>query len=388
MEDEAQKLVPSTKGSYFKIDNTTSNSTGRFCTVNNWPLLKCQLRRDREALLTPIASHITAYLQQRLLVELRASDNTCESYAYAFKLLLEFASNRLKISPSEMYFEQLDARLIVDFLNHLEEVRGNGPNSRNIRLAAIKSFMRFMEYRLPSALEQIRRVRAIPAKKVDSRLVRHLTVEEVQSILDAPDPRRRRGIRDRAMLYLCFAGGLRVSELVGLQLDDLKLQPQSSILIHGKGRRERCLPLWKETSAALRAWLSVRGELMVPELFVNARGQPMTRSGFEYVLRKHAHAAAANCPSLSAKRVSPHVLRHTCALTVLQATKDLRKVSLWLGHASMQTTEMYTRADPSVKLEALESMIAPKLRTGRYRATDKLIASLHPANYMPSKKVS
>src|SRR5450759_4272242 len=236
--------------------------------------------------------------------------------------------------------------------------------------------MHYMEYRVPSALEQIQRILAIPAKKTDTRLVRHLTAQEMQSSLDAPDPTVRDGVRDRAMLHLCFAGGLRVSELVGLRIEDMMLQPQASVLIHGKGRRERCLPLWKETASALRAWLAVRGAVLAPELFVNARGEAMTRSGFEYILRKHAKTAAVRCPSLSTKRVFPHVLRHSCALTVLQATKDLRKVSLWLGHAHMQTTEMYTRADPSVKLEALEAMIAPKLRSGRFKATDKLIASL------------
>jgi integrase/recombinase XerD len=332
--------------------------------------------------MTPIAPHITAFLQQRLPVERHASNNTCDSYAYAFKLFFEYASDRLKVPPSALQLEQLDAPLVVAFLNHLETTRGNGPTSRNTRLAAIKSFMHFMAYRVPSVMEQIQRILAIPAKKADTRLVKHLSVEEMQAILNAPVPDHREGIRDRAMLHLCFAAGLRVSELIALRLADLTLQPQASILVHGKGRKERCLPLWKETTSALRAWLAVRGEILVPELFVNARGEPMTRSGFEYILHKHAKTAAGHCLSLLTKHVSPHVLRHTCALTVLQATKDLRKVSLWLGHAHMQTTEMYTRADPSVKLEALESVIAPKLRTGRFRATDQLIASLKPRPVM------
>jgi len=166
------------------------------------------------------------------------------------------------------------------------------------------------------------------------------------------------------------------------------LQPQASVLVHGKGRKERCLPLWKETASALRAWLAVRGTSRAPELFLNARSTSMTRAGFEYILRKHVCAAAKRCPSLSVKRVSPHVLRHTCALTILQATKDLRKVSFWLGHSSMQTTEIYTRADPSVKLEALESVIAPKLRTGRFKATDQLIAMLNATSVMRSERAS
>jgi site-specific recombinase XerD len=335
--------------------------------------------------MTPIAPHITVFLKQYLPFERGAGVNTCESYAYAFKLLFEYASHCLKITPSQLHLEQLEAPLIVDFLNYLETTRANGPNSRNIRLAAIKSFMHFMEYRLPTALEQIRRILAIPPKKADTRLVRHLTVEEVQAIIDAPEPTTRVGIRDRAMLHLCFACGLRVSELVGLRIDDLNLQPGASIFVLGKGRRERCLPLWKETASALRAWLAVRGAAMAPELFLNARGAPMTRSGFEYILRKHVRTAANLCPSLLTKRVSPHVLRHTCALTVLQATNDLRKVSLWLGHANMQTTEMYTRADSTVKLEALESIVPPGLRSGRFKATDELIASLQKGSFMRSE---
>lgn len=335
-----------------------------------------------------IAPHITAFLQQRLPIERRASPNTCDSYAHAFRLLFEYASDCIKVPPSQLHLEHIDAPLIVNFLNHLETARRNGAGSRNIRLAAIKSFMRYMEYRVPSALEQIQRILAIPAKKTDSRLVRHLTAQEMQSILDAPDPAVRDGIRDRAMLHLCFAGGLRVSELVGLQAGDLMLQPQPSVLIHGKGRKERCLPLWKETASALRAWLSVRGEVRVPELFLSARNDALTRAGFEYILRKHVRTAEKHCPSLSSKRVSPHVLRHTCALTILQATKDLRKVSLWLGHSSMQTTETYTRADPTVKLETLESVIAPNLRTGRFKATDKLIALLKATQIMRSEKTS
>jgi integrase/recombinase XerD len=332
--------------------------------------------------MTPIAPHLTAFLQERLPVERGASLNTCDSYAYAFKLLLEYASGCLKIKPSELQLEQLDAPLILGFLKHLETGRRNGQNSRNTRLAAIKSFMRFVEYRVPSALEQIRRILAIPAKRTDSRLVRHLTLDELQAILNAPDPTQRHGIRDRAMLHLCFAAALRVSELVELQLKDVTLHPQPSVLVHGKGRRQRCLPLWRESAVALRAWLALRTTTSASELFLSARGEAMTRSGFEYVLRKHVNTAIKRSPSLASKRVSPHVLRHTAAVVTLQATKDLRKVSLWLGHANMQTTEIYTRVDPSVKLEVLERVVAPKLRSGRFRATDKLIASLRPNNFM------
>jgi site-specific recombinase XerD len=204
-----------------------------------------------------IAPHVTAFFQERLTLERRASIHTCDSYAYAFQLLLTYASKRLNVAPSRLELEQIDAPLVTSFLNDLETTRANGASSRNVRIAAIKSFMHFMEYRVPSALEQIRRILAIPMKKTDTRLVRHLSTEEVQALLDAPKPTDWTGMRDRAMLHLCFAGGLRVSELTGLRLEDLSLHPHASIVVHGKGRRERCLPLWKETAAALRAWLAV-----------------------------------------------------------------------------------------------------------------------------------
>lgn len=332
--------------------------------------------------MTALAPHLTAFFREHIARERAMSMNTSDSYAYAFRLLLDYASKRLDAAPSRIMIEQIDASLVVDFLNDLEARRGNKPSSRNVRLAAIKSFMHFMEFRVPSALEQVRRVLAIPMKRTDTRLVRHLITEEIQALLDAPIPVDWAGIRDRAMLHLCFAAGLRVSELTGLQIKDLCLHPKASILVHGKGRKERCLPLWKQTTAALRAWLAVRGAVCGPELFLNVRREPITRSGFEYILEKHVHVAARKCPSLLSKRVSPHVLRHSCALSILEATKDIRKVSLWLGHANMQTTEIYTRTDPSIKLEALDAATAPHLRSGRFRASDKLIASLTTHSFM------
>ena len=289
--------------------------------------------------MTPIASHIEAFLCDYLPKQRGASQHTCDTYAYGFKLLFNFASQRLKRRPSELDLEQIDAPLVTDFLEHLETDRQNQSTSRNVRLAAIKAFFRFLEHRVPAALEQIRCVHAIPFKKTDSRLVPHLTHDEVQALLDAPDPKTREGLRDRAMLHVAYAAGLRVSELVGLRLEDVTLRPDASILIRGKGRRERVLPLWKETATVLRAWLAVRGDVPVPELFVNAKGQQMTRWGFAYVLRKAVNIASKSRPKLLDKQISPHVLRHSIAMLALQATKDIRKVSLWLGHSSTQTTE-------------------------------------------------
>ena len=326
--------------------------------------------------MTAIAPHITAFLRERLPVQRGASEHTCQSYSYAFQLLFHYASERYHVNPSELVLEQLDAPMIMDFLEQLETQRGNTASTRNARLAAIKSFMRFCEYREPAILDQSRRILAIPFKRTDVPLIDHLNIAEMQAILNAPNLQVRAGLRDRAMLHLCFTAGLRVSELVGLPLAAVELQSSPSIRVQGKGRRERCLPLWKQTATDLRAWLAVRGDALVPELFLNARGQHMTRSGFEYLLRKHVHTAIERCPALKHKRISPHVLRHTCAMMILQATGDLRRVSLWLGHADMQTTEVYLRADPTDKLEVIEAITPPTLKRGRFRAPDKLIASL------------
>jgi site-specific recombinase XerD len=329
--------------------------------------------------MTPIAPLIEAFLHETLASQRGASRHTRDSYAWSFQLLFMFAAERLKVRPSLLTLEQLDARLISTFLEHLEDDRKNAAVTRNVRLAAIKSFFRFLEYRQPAALEHIRRVLAIPFKKTDRRLVPYLLREELQALLDAPHPATRDGIRDRAMLHLGVCAGLRVSELTGLKIEDLDLQSMS-IRVLGKGRRERTLPLWKTTAAALRAWLAIRGQVPAPEVFINARGEPLSRWGFAYLLKQHAATAAQQQPGLLKKRISPHVLRHTCAMIILQATRDIRKVSLWLGHATLTTTEVYTRGDPTEKLDAMESIVPPHLRRGKFQSSDKLIALLKRAS--------
>jgi integrase/recombinase XerD len=326
--------------------------------------------------MTPIAPLITAFLREHMPNQRGYSPHSCEAYAHSFRLLFEFAARRLSTRPSRLALEQIDAAMVLGFLSHIEQDRGNCPATRNLRLAAIKAFMHYVELQRPSALEQVAQIDAIPGKRHDQKLIRHLTMEEVRAVLDAPDLTTRPGIRDRAMLHLCFAAGLRVSELVGLTLKDVTLQPSPSILVFGKGRRERSLPLWKETARDVRAWLSVRGAPAATELFVNAQGTAMTRAGFEYIFEKHGRAAARRCPALTARPLSPHLLRHSCAVLMLQATGDIRKVALWLGHADIRTTEVYLRLDPSQKLEAVEAMLPPALRRGRFKAPDALIASL------------
>ena len=330
--------------------------------------------------MTPLAPHISSFLRERL-----TSENTRAAYAYAFQLLFAFASERLGVAPSDLHVEHLDAPLVLAFLDHIQQQRKNVARTRNTRLAAIRSFMRFIEYRIPSALDQIRRVLAIPTQRTDTRLVKHLSAAESRAVLDAPDPASRLGTRDRAMLYLGLTGGLRVSELVGLRLDNVRFDGRYvEIRVLGKGRKERALLLWKEVGDAIRAWLAIRGTAACPELFLSATAQPMTRSGFEYVLRKHVGSAAVACPSLTGRNVSPHTLRHTCALETLRATGDLRKVSLWLGHANQSTTEIYLQVDPTEKIEIIESIVPHRLRPGRFRSPDLLIASLMRNKTLPA----
>lgn len=325
--------------------------------------------------MTALSRHLAAWLREHLPVDRAASPNTIDAYTQALSLLLRFASARLGRPPSALALEDIDATLILAFLEDVER-RGAGVRTRNARLAAVKALFRFLEYRVPAALEQIRQVQAIPRKKADEALVAWLTRAEIGALLAAPDPRRRDGVRDRAMLSLAYACGLRVSELTGLCLADYERRDPASLHVTGKGRRERVLPLWKETRTALDAWLRLRDPNGDAALFHNRSGRAMTRSGFEYVLARHVAMAAKAEPGLLAKWVTPHVMRHSCAMHTLQATGDVRKVSLWLGHVSIQSTEIYLRADPTEKLEMIVGTAMPKLKPGRFRPPDKLLAML------------
>jgi site-specific recombinase XerD len=333
--------------------------------------------------MTRLAPLITGFLRDYMPRQRGFSPHSCETYAHGFKLLFTFAEKRTGTRPSQLHIEQLDVALILDFLDHIENERGNGIATRNLRLAAIKSFKRYVEYQNPSLLEQVAQIRAIPRKRHDQKLIPYLTMEEVRAVLNAPDLTTRLGLRDRAMIHLCFAGGLRVSELVSAMPANLSLSRTPCLLVEGKGRKQRSLPLWKDTATDLRAWLAVRGNVRAPELFVNAEGRVMTRAGFEYILDKHVRKAADTSPSLRERSISPHQLRHSCAVIMLQATRDIRKVALWLGHADVRTTETYLRMDASQKLEAVEAIVPPELRRGRFKAPDALIASLMDETAQP-----
>jgi site-specific recombinase XerD len=326
--------------------------------------------------MTALAPSLAAFLREHLPCERNASPHTVASYAHAFSLLLRYAANRLGRRPTELNIEDLDPDLILGFLSHVEQDRGNTARSRNARFAAIRSFFRYLEYKVPACLEQALRVRSLPMKKTDKALIDYLTRDEMNALLAAPDCTTVAGLRDRAMLHLTYAAGLRVSELLALQMGDFSDRSLSTVRVLGKGRRERVLPLWKETQTVLRAWIAVRPSVQVQELFVNREGQPLSRDGFAHRLAVHVAAAERKRPTLAEKRVTPHVLRHSCAMHTLEATGDIRKVSLWLGHASLQSTEAYLRVDPAEKLAILASNAAPAVPKGGFRTPDRLLAML------------
>ena len=274
--------------------------------------------------MTALAPYLSAFLLEHLPRERKASPHTCDAYAHSFKLLVCFAAARLRVKPFQIELEQLDVPMVLAFLEHIESDRSNTARTRNARLAAIHSFFRFLEYRLASSLDQACRIHAIPMKKTDQPLASYLTREELVALLDAPDRSTMSGLRDRAMLHLAFAAALRVSELVTLRVDQLDQQTQASIQVMGKGRRERVLPLWKETARILKIWLAVRPKSGDPELFLNAAGHAMTRSGFEYILSKHATTAASKQPSIATKQVTPHMLRHYVSFLTMSGTSHSR----------------------------------------------------------------
>ena len=327
-----------------------------------------------------LAPHLRAFLREYLPRACNASRHTVASYADSFMLLVGFAAGRLGVRPCEIAVEHLTPQLILDFLDHLEEERGNSVGTRNVRLAAIKSFFRFLEYRVAACLDLARQVHAIPLKRRDEPMVGHLDRDEVRALLEAPDSRTPAGLRDRAMLHLAYAGGLRVSELIGVRVGDLGQPHFDTVRVTGKGRRKRVLPLWRETRSVIRDWLAIRPQARDDYLFLNARGVAIGRHGFAHRLSLHVATAARKVPSMASKRITPHTLRHAYALHTLEATGDIRKVSLWLGHARIQSTEIYLRSDPIAKLEILADHLPPSITKGSFPdAPDRLIAILQGA---------
>lgn len=330
--------------------------------------------------MTDLAPVLTKFLTVYLQQDRGFSALTVDSYTDSFRLLVVFAEERLNIQPCQLQIEQLDVALILDFLDHLERERNSSARTRNVRLAAIKSFFRYVQYQKPACLELCRQVQAIPMKRSDDTLIEHLEPAELKALLNAPDISTPSGIRDQAMLYITYACGLRVSELTGLQLQHLSLPGLESVHILGKGRTERVLPLWQETRKVIRAWLAVRPDNGDPHLFFNARNRPISRHGVAQRLKVHVKTAAREMPSIANKRVTPHVLRHTVAMDTLAATGDSRKVSEWLGHRSMSSTECYLRKDPAKKLQMLGVWRPVPIEKGKFEGSkDQLMAMLNAA---------
>jgi site-specific recombinase XerD len=308
---------------------------------------------------------IRDFFCERLLNQQHVSPHTVAAYRDTFRLLLLFLQRRQQQDLAALTLDDMDAPAILAFLDDLESGRGNTVRTRNARLAAIRAFMSYASARDPTALPLAQRVLAIPQKRFDRPLLGHLTRAEVEAVLNAIDRTTWSGRRDHALFMLMYNAGTRVSEIIGLRCGDIRPGPVASICIQGKGRKERSVPLWKTTAAVLRQWRAeIEGAEQAP-LFPNRHGRPLTRSGVEDRLQRAVSAAAVRCRSLRGKQVSPHTLRHTTAMHLLQAGVDVTVIALWLGHESSETTHQYVEADLEMKrsvLNRIEAPVTPKRR--------------------------
>ena len=326
--------------------------------------------------MTLLAPTLEAFFTQRLIHQRGASPNTVTAYRDGFRLLLGFVQQRTGTSPDRLTFDQLDALCIAAFLHHLEHDRGNSIRTRNARLAAIHSMFAFAALRHPEHAALIQRVLAIPHKRAEQKLICFLDAEEVDSLLAAPDRTRWLGRRDHTLLTVAIQTGLRVSELTRLTTHDIVLGTGAHVRCHGKGRKERITPLTRQTVTVLHAWLEERGGDPSEPLFPTRQGRQLSRDAVELLVRRHTATATHTCPSLTAKTVTPHVLRHTCAMRLLEASVDTSVIALWLGHESVETTQIYLHADLALKERALARTTPPNTNPGRYQPPDTLLAFL------------
>jgi len=316
------------------------------------------------------------FFLRRLIAQRGASARTVEAYRDAFELLLGFAQRRTGKPPSALGLADLDAPLVLDFLDYLETERGNAVRTRNARLAAIHSFMRYAAVRDPASLPITARVLAIPAKRFDRPVLGYLSREQVAAILAAPDRRTWSGRRDAVLLATAYNTGARVSELTALRVRDVLLDRQAAVHLHGKGRKQRVIPLWKTTTAQLRGWLKELGFGPDAPVFPNQTGRPLTRSGVRDRLDRAVAIAARSCPSLRGHHVTPHTLRHSTAMHLLQSGADLATVALWLGHSSPAVTHQYLEADLAAKEAVLRRLVDPSPTPARFHPNDQLLAFL------------
>jgi site-specific recombinase XerD len=323
-----------------------------------------------------LAALLERFFTQRLMNQRQASPHTISSYRDTFRLLLQFAQQRLHKPPARLGFEEIDAPLIAAFLDDLEKRRGITIRSRNLRLTAIRSFFHYAAYEEPSHAAQIQRVLAIPGKRHTRALVHFLSRPEIDALLAAPDQETWFGRRDHALMLLAVQTGLRLSELTSLQRHDVALGTGAHVRCVGKGRKERCTPLAKTTVAVLNAWMREPLKRNTEMLFPNATGGRLSPDSVADLLSKHVALACESCPSLRKKHVTPHVLRHSMAMGLLQAGVDRAVIALWLGHESVETTQIYLEANLAMKEEILAKTTPPGGLPGRYRPGDELLAFL------------
>ena len=326
--------------------------------------------------MTALAPTLEAFFTDRLARQRQVSPHTVAAYRDTFRLLINFIETSTGKSPCNIDFADLDAPLIGAFLEHLESDRGNSVRTRNARLAAVHSLFNYAALRHPEHAALIARVLAIPAKRFERALVRFLTAPEVDALLAAPDPATWLGRRDHALLLVAIQTGLRVSELTGLRRDDLHLGVGAYVRCHGKGRKERITPLTTQVVQVLRGWQQERAAADTDPVFPTTRGGRLSRDAVQKLLTKHAMVAELTCPSLHGKQLSPHTLRHTAAMRLLQAGVDTTVIALWLGHEQVNTTAIYLHADLTIKERALARTAPANVTPGRYIAPDSLRAFL------------
>jgi integrase/recombinase XerD len=326
--------------------------------------------------MSSLAPTLQAFFTERLTNQRQASPKTVAAYRDTFRLLLGFAQRRTSKAPSELDLADLDAGLIGAFLEHLERDRTNSVRTRNARLAAIHSLFRYAALRHPEHAQDIQRVLSIPYKRFESTLVSFLTRDELDAILESPDRSGWIGRRDHALLLVAIQTGLRVSELTALRCSDVALSSGAHLRCRGKGRKERCTPLTAQTAAVLRVWMDERKGEPTDPLFPSRRGNPLSSDAVEWLINKHARAAGERCATLRARHVTPHVLRHSCAMLLREAGVDISVIALWLGHESIESTQIYLHADLGLKERALGRTAPPEAKPGRYRPPDTLLAFL------------
>jgi integrase/recombinase XerD len=327
-----------------------------------------------------IAATFSALLQgffsDRLLGQMRASPNTIAGYRDSFRLLLRYAADRLRKQPSDLTIEDLDARFVIDFLDFVEKKRENTARTRNNRLAAIRSFFRYVAMNEPAHALRCQRILAIPAKRHQKRTIEFLCREEVEALVAAPDSSMWIGRRDRTILLILVQCGLRVSELTSLRGDSVVIGTGAHVRCEGKGRKCRCTPLRREVRSAVAAWLDEQRPAPEDSLFPSSRGGRLSTDAAQRLVAKYASAAGRACPSIAEKKVTPHVLRHSAAMALLEQGVDRSVIALWLGHESVETTQMYLHADLRLKERALARTSCIEGQPGRYQPGDALLAYL------------